>query len=163
MIDYYKEGQSPQLSTKADAGTEAEIKLEGGLVCPCCYRLITESSKVISLEQSAGIKTRTYLGWCVNCNIGFEVEQFERDGVWFIRRFRHYRLIADNVIKLYKVEQNWQLVNELPPAKTETGTVAAGPGNDLNSIIHVVESLKNILESVTQTADTLLQILKKQK
>jgi hypothetical protein len=89
--------------------TPAAQIIFGAPSCPSCKNSLTsfKFSRTITNERF-GITTRTYYGWCLDCNIGCEVEQFLSDGRWLIHRWRRY--------SNYKKPKagHWHIVSELP-------------------------------------------------
>jgi len=109
MVGYYKEEKEPA----SPLPVKTEVR---DVICPTCLKPLLAHSIFHDESDKYGRHIRRYMGWCCNCNCGFEVAQFEKEGRWFIHQFRYY---AQAVPK-----GDWQLITPLP----EPPVVMTGPG-----------------------------------
>ncbi|MBW1811656.1 MAG: hypothetical protein JRJ87_25940 [Deltaproteobacteria bacterium] len=140
------------------------VQIDKFVVCPNCYGPPPGVS--ISREQTDryGHRLRTYMGWCLNCHLGFEVRQFQKGSNWLIHKYRYYAAVATDIY----VPDWWQTVNELPNAPL----VVTGPGGDYDQAynptgqqnncraIDVVQRTHKILQETTQTIGNLIDSIR---
>jgi len=136
--------------------TEKKPKFIQGMVCPVCYEHAEYPTQIDKGTDDYGRKLRSYFGWCFKCDRGFEVIQFEKDGRWFINRYREaVRLEAGGELKL---SGNWATVAELP----QPAPVVIGSGGQYNRHIEpqTVEACKAVLGALKACANTIELLLK---
>jgi len=143
MIEYAKENQEQREAVR-------------DVVCPKCFKDISESAVVLSGQKRYGRELRTYFGWCLDCQLGFEVIQFLQDEKWFIHKYRYYAASLDRPIP----SKQWQLINDLPDAPV----VVIGPGGDYDKQINLnaecFQLLKALQKALKSTSEYLEYLLK---
>ena len=146
MVMYAKEHQEQQ-------------EVVRDVVCPKCFKDISEPAVVLSRPERYGTKLRTYFGWCLDCQLGFEVIQFLQDKKWFIHKYRYYAAALDKPIP----SKQWQLVKNLPDAPV----VVIGPGGDYDKHINInaecFQLLKALQKALKSTSELLGYLLKAKK
>jgi len=132
-----------------------------GVVCPVCYKPMPGTVIIQRPADRYGRVIRTYFGWCLACNAGCEVVQFQKDGKWLIEKHRPYS----------PEPLAWQKVNSLP----ESAPIVLGPGGDFDSDIelmptvepadielmpvHILDGIRSVLLSVANTVRLLATIM----
>jgi len=144
-------------------------KTNTDVVCPQCLRPIMGYSLYGSIEETPSRAVRKYMGWCCNCNAGFEVVQFSQDGIkWFIRKFRYFAAVVPEGKKV--PEKDWQIINQLPeppaavPAEPVVPVVMTGPGGDFTHVVEIKQSdmikqARDIAGALYQSLNVLLSLM----
>jgi len=146
MVSYAKENQTQQQTDK-------------DVVCPKCFKPLQGQSVLHAIPDRYGRKLRKYFGWCLECNRGFEVVQFDKDNRWHIHKYQNYEVIGQKIH--CTPAGNWTTVNELP----EPAPVVVGPGGDYDKSfdLETVELMKTVLNALKATTKTVELLLKSSK
>ena len=109
---------------------ENKQAVKSDIVCPACYKPVQGCSIIDGGKDDYGRQTRHYMGWCCNCNMGFEAVQFmaqhAEEPRWLLHKWRYYAMVQ--ALGKPLPQRGWQKVNELP----ETAPVVTGPGGEYN-------------------------------
>jgi hypothetical protein len=142
-----------------------------GCICPKCLRELT--GPTMSGEKDRyGRTTRTYFGWCLACDIGFEVVQFKLENVgpstklragWLINKYRLFKMLEGSE-KPQPVTQ-WLVMNPLPePAPVVTGQsqefdkpFTLEPAPEDEKTIELADAVLNALKDATKAFESLLK------
>jgi len=115
----------------------------------------------LSKPDRYGRIIRRYFAWCFECNRGFEVIQFAKNGRWLIHKYQPYTIVGHTYHS--KATGEWTILNELP----EPAPVVVGPGGDYDKQIELnkecfklLESLQKALKSTTALLEYLLGQMK---
>ena len=161
-------------------GRDEQTKPAARYVCPKCFRELMGPA-VAGEKNRYGRITRSYFGWCLACDCGFEVIQFKQEGAigngsllsammssdpvtsiqngWLINRYRLFKKLEGND-KPQPVTA-WLTMNSLPvPAP-----VVTGPGGEYDKpfepeTIDLVETVLAALRATTKTVESLLKLAK---
>jgi hypothetical protein len=98
------------------------MKLMPSMVCPVCENTIP-FPHVLPMQELTryGIKPGCFFDWCFNCNQGVQKNEFLRDGVWILHKWRLFTFDAKGKL----ISREWVIENELP-----VPIVIVGPGGD---------------------------------
>jgi hypothetical protein len=128
-------------------------------VCPLCFHHVIDPTIMTEGTDQQGRQLRTYFGYCSKCSAAHVVIQFVRNGRWVIHKYRPAIVLeASNEIE---VSQNWQLMNELPPARNsqQPAPVVIGPGGDFTK--EITPELKSFSKNIKIMQNSLGNLLKK--
>jgi len=142
---------------------DEQTKPKAGYVCPKCFRELMGPA-VSGKQDQYGRTTRSYFGWCVNCDVGFEAIQFKQGDTkfgWLIHKYRFFKILEGSD-KPQPVTA-WLTMNELP----EPALVVIGPGGDFNQhydfnteTFKLLQALKKALDSTNKIINQLLMYSK---
>ena len=142
---------------------EKEQAVKSDIVCPACYKPVAGCTVIGGDEDDYGRQVRHYMGWCCNCNMGFEAVQFLAEHAgnprWILHRWQYYAMVQ--ALNKNLPQAGWQIVNELPvPAP-----VVTGPGGEYNEsftpkTVDLIEKLNMVLKSTQRTVDYLIKAIR---
>jgi len=138
-----------------------EAKPAVGCICPKCFRELMGPT-VAGERDRYGRIIRSYFGWCVSCDVGFEVVQFKQENTkfgWLINRYRLFKKLEGS--EKPQPVTAWLTINELP----QPAPVITGPGGQYDKpfepeTINLIETLLNALKATTRTVESLLKLAK---
>ena len=136
------------ITKKQTTGVIADV------VCPACYRALQHPHvDGTGLDRRRGVVIRTYYGWCFECERGWLVIQFMRDGRWLIHKYREAKLPEGQ--SECKLADEWVIVCDLPQPDAVKDTpqlvMTDAPDPSLASCLQMCRLLTSMLESATQT------------
>jgi len=150
--------------------TDNKSKTVADAVCPNCFKLMENPTMMPERTDDFDRTLRSYLGWCMQCGLGFEVVQFLREdrsqktedrgqkkGRWIIHKCKVYAIIGEDKCKRLGEEI---IFNELP----EPAPIVIGPGEDFNQQIEIkqfelMNTLRKTLQSLCQTINCLMKTM----
>lgn len=170
---------------------DKKTKPTTGYICPKCFRELMAPS--LSGEKDRyGRITRSYFGWCLDCNCGFEVIQFKNpnktldlnkeslgngaflaaflsnDPVksiqsgWLINKYRLFKRL-EGAEKPQPVTA-WLTMNPLPePAPVVTGQGGQNGEFDKSFTPEVIDLVETVLTALKATVKTVESLLKMAK
>ena len=119
------------------------------VVCPACYRALQHPHVAgTGKDRRRDVVIRTYYGWCFECERGWLVIQFVRDGRWLIHKYREAKLPEGE--SECKFADGWVIMCDLPQPKTLESTP-----DSLMPHIQMCRLLTSMLESATQSMVSL--------
>lgn len=129
-------------------------------ICPICGEAM-HSANIYRSTVKAGTKWRSYVGWCVDCNQGYYIdEQFnENENRWIIIKYQVYRIVLGRQVKLGTVEVE----------KPDEPLVCTGPGGSYVKKLHseTYQDELKLMEQVTKilnkTGKVILHFIKNHK
>ncbi|MCJ7777633.1 MAG: hypothetical protein MUP16_04900 [Sedimentisphaerales bacterium] len=151
-------------------------KPKTGYICPKCFRELAGPA-VAGERDRYGRITRSYFGWCFECDIGFEVVQFKLKEIayincnctgdknigyglngWLINKYRLFKKLEGSD-KPQPVTA-WLTMNPLP----EPAPVITGPGKEYDKpfepeTIDLMEVVLAALKATTKTVESLLKLI----
>ena len=120
------------------------IQSPPGVVCLKCYRPVL-ASLLTPKPDRYGRKLRHYLGFCVDCQIGCEVEQYQSvtgDEVWYLVRHRFWVYGGAGEMVF---DREWAVDADMP----EPAPVCVGTGGDYDRQIYLtVQRTEKLLTQV---------------
>lgn len=154
--------------------TDKQTKPVTGYICPKCFRELM-GPEVVGKEDRYGRITRSYFGWCIACDVEFEVVQFKHSqespfliatpnlqinkSGWLIHKYRLFKKLEGSD-KPQPVTA-WLTMNKLP----EPAPVITGPGKEYDKsfepeIIDLMQTMLGALKATVKTVEALLKLAK---